>query len=92
MQQLLQTPSREATKSLEARTKRVEKGWGAAMMYLAVENDAIESSSAHHYELVANPNKPFIAGNHIFCSVSDTRETHRARETHHTVVVCVYVV
>jgi len=91
MQKLLQAPSRDAVKTLDAGAKRVQKGWGAAMMYLAVENDAIDSPSAHHYELVADPNKPFIAGNHIFCSVSDTRETHRAPDGQRTMTVSTHV-
>ncbi len=57
---------------------RLEDGWGAAMLYLGLDGAAIQRSSAHHLELVADEDQPFVCGNHVFCSISDAGETGRA--------------
>ena len=56
-----------ATQDVEA---AVESGWGAAMLYLAVDSDALRGPSAHHLQLVNDENAPFLEGNHVFCSIS----------------------
>lgn len=55
----------QSTRPLEARARRVEQSWGAAMLYLG-----IEPSEPRHLELVNDPSAPFIEGNHLFCSLS----------------------
>lgn len=80
-----------AIRRLRKLADRVEGGWGAAMLYLGVQRDAPHRLGAHHVELVADPSAPFIAGNHIFCSVSDGRETERAPRGQRTVTVSTHV-
>ncbi len=64
----------DAAPELDALTKRVEAGWGAAMLYLGLARDAAVRSEAHHLELVDDPSRPFVEGNHVFCSVSAADE------------------
>lgn len=85
--ELTEEPSRE----LERLGKRVEEGWGAAMWYLGVRDDALDVDEAHHLELVADPSAPFVEGNHIFCSVSAASETARAPAGERTVTVSTHV-
>ena len=59
---------------LDALTRRVESGWGAAMLYLGLSRDASVRSEAHHLELVDDPTRPFVEGNHVFCSLSGADE------------------
>lgn len=68
----------------------VEEGWGAAMLYLVVEPDAIPEEGAHHLELVADPDAPFLEGNHVFCSIS-ARGEERAPDGGRTVTVSTHV-
>ena len=91
LKQMLQGASAATSKLLDAAAKKVESGWGAAMLYLGIDQDAVSTASAHHFELIAEPQRPFIAGNHIFCSVSDRRETHRAPPGQRTVTVSTHV-
>lgn len=80
-----------ALRRLDALASRVEEGWGAAMLYLGIDADAPHRPGAHHLELVADPQAPFVAGNHIFCSISDARETDRAPAGQRTVTVSTHV-
>ena len=91
LKQMLQEQRAATTQLLDLAAKKVESGWGAAMLYLGIDQDAVSTSSAHHFELIADTQKPFIAGNHIFCSVSDRRETHRAPPGQRTVTVSTHV-
>lgn len=63
----------ETNGRLEALTDAVKSGWGAAMLYLTVQNDALPEH-AFHLELVGDSAEPFLEGNHIFCSVSGADE------------------
>jgi phytoene dehydrogenase-like protein len=65
------------TRTLERLSKRVEQGWGAAMLYLGLEPGAELRPEAHHVELVGDTARPFIAGNHVFCSISGVDEPDR---------------
>ncbi|MBL8683198.1 MAG: FAD-dependent oxidoreductase [Myxococcales bacterium] len=56
----------------------VANGWGAAMLYLVIEDDPSLPSQAKHYELVHDPSRPFTDGNHVFVSLSSRDETERA--------------
>ncbi|MDY7093490.1 MAG: NAD(P)/FAD-dependent oxidoreductase [Acidobacteriota bacterium] len=71
--------------------QRVEDGWGAAMLYLALPPDSLERSSAHHLELVQDPTRPLLEGNHLFCSVSAADETGRTPDDGRTVTVSTHV-
>lgn len=69
----------------------VEDGWGAAMLYLAVEADAPEEPAAHHLQLIGDRSRPLREGNHVFCSVSSAEETERAPDGRRTVTVSTHV-
>lgn len=56
----------------------VANGWGAAMLYLVIDDDPSLPSQAKHYELVRDTNLPFTEGNHVFVSLSSRDETERA--------------
>ncbi|MFT5683542.1 MAG: phytoene dehydrogenase-like protein [Myxococcota bacterium] len=58
--------------SLARLTRQVESGWGAAMLYRTLRLDT--HSEPHHLELIADPDAPFIEGNHVFCSISGSAE------------------
>ena len=69
----------------------VEAGWGAAMLYLVIDERAAAHQGAHHLQLVADAGAPFIEGNHVFCSVSAEDERERAPEGKRTVTVSTHV-
>ncbi len=56
----------------------VETGWGAVMLYRVLAPSDRLPDHAHHLELVADPGRPFVEGNHVFCSISDAREDRAA--------------
>ncbi|MEZ4408112.1 MAG: NAD(P)/FAD-dependent oxidoreductase [Polyangiales bacterium] len=64
----------ESTARLDALATKVEGGWGAAMLYLGLARDAGLRAEAHHVELVDDAARPFIEGNHVFCSISGADE------------------
>jgi phytoene dehydrogenase-like protein len=58
--------------------RKVEEGWGAAMLYRVVGPGAkLSRGEAHHLELVADERAPMTEGNHVFCSISGEDETDR---------------
>ncbi len=59
-------------------SRKVSAGWGAAMLYLAVEDHPGLAESAKHLELVDDPSAPFTEGNHVFVSLSARDERERA--------------
>ncbi len=69
----------------------VEDGWGAAMLYLAVDASAVREPGAHHLQLVDDQSAAFIEGNHVFCSVSAADELERAPQGQRTVTVSTHV-
>jgi phytoene dehydrogenase-like protein len=60
--------------ALAAQAEAVRGGWGAAMLYLQLDPAAPLPDRAFHWELVQDPDQPFVHGNHLFCSVSDPTE------------------
>lgn len=71
--------------------RAVEDGWGAAMLYFAVDADAPDRDAAHHLQLVNDRRAPFNEGNHVFCSVSSANETDRAPNGQRTVTASTHV-
>lgn len=69
----------------------VESGWGAAMLYMVIGAAAIDGQDAHHLQLVDDERKPFIEGNHVFCSISAADEHERAPRGQRTVTVSTHV-
>jgi len=69
----------------------VESGWGAAMLYLIVDSQAVQDGGAHHLQLVDDESAPFVEGNHVFCSISAADEHARAPKGQRTVTVSTHV-
>ena len=69
----------------------VESGWGAAMLYLAIDSDAVQRAEAHHLQLIDDHSAPLVEGNHVFCSVSAANEGARAPDGQRTVTVSTHV-
>lgn len=69
----------------------VESGWGAAMLYLAVDSDALGGPDAKHLQLVDDETAPFIEGNHVFCSISAADEHKRAPAGQRTATISTHV-
>ena len=67
---------------------QTETGWGACMLYLQLEpNDA----PAQHLQLVMDSTRPMLEGNHVFCSISGTRDGERAPKGRSTATVSAHV-
>jgi phytoene dehydrogenase-like protein len=64
----------ERTPWLDANAARVDDGWGAAMLYLTLREDASIPLGARHFELIADPSQAFTDGNHIFVSLGAADE------------------
>lgn len=69
----------------------VESGWGAAMLYLVVDSDAVRGPEARHLQLVDDETAPFVEGNHVFCSISAADEHERAPNGQRTVTVSTHI-
>jgi phytoene dehydrogenase-like protein len=69
----------------------VESGWGAAMLYMIVDSNAVRGPDAHHLQLVDDESQPFRKGNHVFCSISAGDEHQRAPDGQRTVTVSTHV-
>jgi len=69
----------------------VESGWGAAMLYMIVDSNAVRGPDAHHLQLVDDESQPFTKGNHVFCSISASDEHERAPDGQRTVTVSTHV-
>ncbi|MFO0563705.1 MAG: NAD(P)/FAD-dependent oxidoreductase [Polyangiales bacterium] len=72
-------------------TALVEEGWGAAMLYLVIDDDPSLPVGAKHYELVLDHSRDFVEGNHVFLSLSDRRERERARPGRRTATCSTHV-
>lgn len=79
-----------ASPRAEAIGRRVEDGWGAVMLYLALDAGAPLPPEAHHLELVHYPESPYIHGNHVFLSISG-RDEARGPEGRRTVTCSTHV-
>ncbi len=58
----------------ESMTRRVEDGWSAGMLFRTVIPPRGVGPSARHIELVRDPEKPLVEGNHVFLSVGAAGE------------------
>ncbi|MEM6925402.1 MAG: NAD(P)/FAD-dependent oxidoreductase [Myxococcota bacterium] len=70
--------------------RRIEGGWGAAMLYLQVAPTDALPPGAFHLDLVDDPALPYHGGNHVFCSVSAQGEDRGAGDRR-TVVVSTHM-
>lgn len=83
----------EATTSGELRrlARQVETGWGAAMLYLGLDPDKVDSDEAQHLELILDSDAPCTEGNHLFCSISAADEPRRSPEGQRVATVSTHV-
>ncbi len=77
--QTLQTlTNRDLSSFASDLSRRVEDGFGAAVLYRIVRAPEPSRESPQHLALVADPSAPLVEGNHVFCSFSGASETDRA--------------
>jgi flagellar basal body rod protein FlgG len=62
-------PEEARPASLERLSARLDEGWGAVMLY-RVLRPAHLPEMAHHLQLIADPARPLVEGNHLFASTS----------------------
>ncbi|MFB6264358.1 MAG: phytoene desaturase family protein, partial [Bradymonadaceae bacterium] len=62
---------------LESLDDDVRSGWGAAMLYLGLDDHAGLPARPHHLQLIDDGDEQFVEGNHVFCSISGSEETDR---------------
>jgi phytoene dehydrogenase-like protein len=67
------------------------EGWGAAMLYLGLDDTRLARSDAHHLQLVADADRAFSEGNHAFVSISADDETDRAPAGQRTATVSTHM-
>ena len=73
IRKLLDAPQPTALRSLSPHPNR---GWGAFMIYLGVDEEAIPEGFAHHHQILQG--RPLAEGNSIFLSVSPAWDPVRA--------------
>lgn len=66
-----------ALRKLDRTARDVERSWGACMLYLTARAPQNASPEAAHLELVHDPKKPLVEGNHIFCSIASAADRGR---------------
>jgi phytoene dehydrogenase-like protein len=81
-------PLRGKERSLAA---RVDDAWGAVMLYAVARTPSTADDRAHHLELVRDPSRPFVEGNHVFVSISSAAETDRAPLGRRTLTMSTHV-
>lgn len=89
--QALQGLLAEPLPSLEQPAARVAEGWGAAMLYLVLDDGPELPEEPHHLELVADPDRPFREGNHVFVSLSGRGEDPEAPAGSRTATVSTHL-
>ena len=68
----------------------VRRGWGACMIY-RVLRPAPGTDGPHHLELVQDPSRPLLEGNHLFCSLSGPEDGDRAPAGFRSLTVSTHV-
>lgn len=79
-----------APPALLARQAPVDSGWGAVMLYRAVDGVGAPEG-AHHLDIVDDPAAPFVDGNHVFVSASGASDPGRGPEGHRTLTISTHV-
>jgi phytoene dehydrogenase-like protein len=69
----------------------VEDAWGAVMLYAVGRAPNAADEGAHHLELVRDPARPFVEGNHVFVSISSAAEKERAPAGRRTLTMSTHV-
>ena len=70
--------------------RQIEGGYGAAMLYLQIDDRDGLSDHAYHLDLVHDPSQPYHGGNHVSCSVSSAGED-RGSEGRRTIVASTHL-
>lgn len=70
---------------------KVDDAWGAVMLYAVARAPQGCDDRAHHLELVRDPSRPFVDGNHVFVSISSAVERDRAPAGRRTLTVSTHV-
>ena len=81
----------EGPKWFDRWQRRVEDGWGACMLYRVVRPPAGAPPHPHHLDIVQDPSKPLIEGNHLFCSFSGPEDGDRAPAGFRTLTVSTHL-
>ena len=90
LRSLMDIPTGENA-TLDSLADKVERGWGAAMLYITARPPDDAGPAPKHLELVQDPSQPFVEGNHIFCSISGEADEGRAPEGLRTMTVSTHV-
>jgi phytoene dehydrogenase-like protein len=69
----------------------VANGWGAIMLYRAVQAAPEFGPGPRHFELVSDADAPFVDGNHVFVSISGAHESLRAPDGLRTLTASTHV-
>lgn len=77
------------TRALARLSRRIASGWGAIMLYRVVRSRA--PIAAGHFQVVQDPSRPFIEGNHLFASMSGPGEARPDDPELRTVTVSTHV-
>ena len=78
-------------KKLEPHVQLVKDGWGACMLYRVIRDHEGLKAAPHHVQLIGDSARPFLEGNHIFCSVSGRHEIHRGPANTRVMTVSTHV-
>jgi phytoene dehydrogenase-like protein len=81
----------EAPPRLTRLAGALESGWSAAMLYLVARPPAGAPAEAHHLELIDDPARPLIEGNHLFASISGADEPGRAPDGRRVITVSTHL-
>ncbi len=80
----------DSSPELEAMHAHVEQGWGAAALFLVVEDRNLPHE-AFHLQVIADPAAPLTQGNHVLISVSAADEVERAGRGQRVVTASTHV-
>lgn len=81
----------EVPNTLFKKQKEVEKGWGAGMVYLVIDDHSSLPRHAFHVQGIDDAELPFQEGNHVFASVSAADENTKAPIGQRTVTVSTHI-
>lgn len=76
---------------LDRLAAEVDGGWGAAMLYLVARAPESAPDKPIHLELIGNGSSPFVAGNHVFVSISGPKDEGRCPPGHRTLTCSTHV-
>jgi phytoene dehydrogenase-like protein len=76
---------------IDALDRGVARGWGACMLYAVLRAPPGVGDDPHHVQIVQDTGSAYLAGNHLFCSLSGADETERAPAGHRTMTVSTHV-